>query len=99
MIYSKVEDGKRVLYERHPEATDVKLTYVDENGEPITLEDKDTYRCAPNRTIKRDSDGKIVNVMSGAECIIGNLDGVPSLLSEDEDTEYDQQEEETEELK
>ena len=71
IIYSKLENGKKVLYERVIDGEDVKLTYVDENGTPITLVDKDTYKCAPERTIKRTSDGKMVNVMSGDTCLIG----------------------------
>ena len=71
IIYSKLENGKKVLYERVIDGEDVKLTYVDETGAPLTLVDKDTYKCAPERTIKRTSDGKMVNVMSGDTCLIG----------------------------
>lgn len=98
MIISKTnEQGKRELYNHVIGAEDVKITYKDDNGSVITLEDKDTYRCAPNRTIKRDSDGKVVNVMSGDDCLIGNLGGTPSPTSDDGGAEYDQQEEEVEE--
>lgn len=86
IIYSKLENGKRVLYERVIDGEDVKLTYVDETGAPLTLVDKDTYKCAPERTIKRTSDGKMVNVMSGDTCLIGKApQGQAETLSEDEE--------------
>ena len=86
IIYSKLENGKKVLYERVIDGEDVKLTYVDETRAPITLVDKDTYKCAPERTIKRTSDGKMVNVMSGNTCLIGKVtQGPAETLSEDEE--------------
>ena len=86
MIYSKLENGKKVLYERVIDGVDVKLTYVDESGTPLTLVDKDTYQCAPERTIKRTSDGKIVNVMSGDTCLIGKApQSHAEALSDDEE--------------
>ena len=88
IIYSKLENGKRVLYERVIDGEDVKLTYVDEDGTPITLVDKDTYKCAPERTIKRTSDGKMVNVMSGDTCLIGKAPHTHAeALSEDNEEE------------
>lgn len=88
IIYSKLEDGKKVLYERVIDGEDVKLTYVDEDGTPITLVDKDTYQCAPERTIKRTSDGKMVNVMSGDTCVIGKApQSQADVLSEDDEEE------------
>lgn len=88
IIYSKLENGKKVLYERVIDGEDVKLTYVDENGTPLTLVDKDTYKCAPERTIKRTSDGKMVNVMSGDTCLIGKApQGQAEALSEDNEEE------------
>ena len=63
IIYSKLENGKKVLYERVIEGEDVKLTYVDEDGTPINLADKDTYKCGAERTIIRTSDGKMVNTI------------------------------------
>ena len=84
IIYSKLENGKKVLYERVIDGEDVKLTYIDETGAPITLVDKDTYKCAPERTIKRTSDGKMVNVMSGDTCLIGKVtQGQAETFSED----------------
>ena len=86
IIQSKLENGKKVLYERVIDGEDVKLTYIDETGAPITLVDKDTYKCAPERTIKRTSDGKMVNVMSGDTCLIGKVtQGQAETLSEDEE--------------
>ena len=62
------------------------FTYVDEDGTPLTLVDKDTYKCAPERTIKRTSDGKMVNVMSGDTCLIGKVTQTQAeVLSEDEE--------------
>ena len=88
IIYSKLENGKRVLYERVIDGEDVKLTYVDETGAPVTLVDKDTYKCAPERTIKRTSDGKMVNVMSGDTCLIGKAPQTHAEdLSEDDEEE------------
>ena len=88
IIYSKLENGKKVLYERVIDGEDVKLTYVDEDGTPITLVDKDTYKCAPERTIKRTSDGKMVNVMSGDTCVIGKVTQTQAeTLSEDNEEE------------
>ena len=88
IIYSKLENGKRVLYERVIDGEDVKLTYVDETGAPLTLVDKDTYKCAPERTIKRTSDGKMVNVMSGDTCLIGKAPQTQAgTLSEDNEEE------------
>lgn len=88
IIYSKLENGKKVLYERVIDGEDVKLTYVDEDDTPITLVDKDTYQCAPERTIKRTSDGKMVNVMSGGTCLIGKVSqSHAEALSEDEENE------------
>ena len=62
MIYSKfdVKTGMYKLYERSEGRPDVECTYTDDKGAEITLTKKDTYRCAPGRTVKRDSDGKFV---------------------------------------
>lgn len=80
MIYSKfdVKTGMYKLYERSEGRPDVECTYTDDKGAEITLTKKDTYRCAPGRTVKRDSDGKFVNVFAGDECVIGNAKKQPS---------------------
>ena len=79
MIYSKfdVESGMYKLYEHIEGQEDVECTYTDDKGSAITLTKKDTYRCAPNQTIKRDSDGKFVNVFAGEKCVIGNATKAP----------------------
>lgn len=78
LIYEKTVDGKRHLYYSEsgiPGPEDIALTYKDGEGNIITPVDGDTYRDHSSEgvhRIKRDSDGKVVNVFAGEKQIIGD---------------------------
>lgn len=80
MIYQKIVDGVKKLFytESIPTADDVEVTYVDTNGEEVTLVEKDTYvdNSSANgiQKIKRLSDNGVVNVMAGDKCLIGEVE-------------------------
>lgn len=102
LIYEKTVDGKRHLYYSEsgiPGPEDIALTYKDGEGNIITPVDGDTYRDHSSEgvhRIKRDSDGKVVNVFAGEKQIIGDEipQPVPPVVEEKEPEDEEPKEEE-----
>lgn len=75
LVYEKKVDGERHLFgtttSSIPSQEDVQLTYKDEDGQELTLQEKDTYLNDGKGGIVRKSDKAAVNVFIGNTQIIG----------------------------
>lgn len=80
IIYEKIVEGVKHLFgtkQNIPSNSDLQLTYKDNDGDVITPTLSDTYvdggSTAGTQYIARKSDGKLVNVFIGDECVIGKV--------------------------